>query len=139
MSNFNLRLVRPDEMPFVYAAWIRSSNREDCRPARVYKARDSSRLITLYMDQKIWEALLSKRIATLQDNIYVAESEGSLIGFISHNSKTLNYVYVESKFRRHGLAAEMLKLAGIGSRPVITHWTPDFHIWSKGSYIWASE
>lgn len=82
------------------------------------------------MHGKAWTDLLGNRIRGLMRHVLVAELEGALIGFVCPASfeggMVVHYIYVEPKFRRHGVGEKMLRHLGLSRYTpcTVTHWTP---------------
>ena len=124
----NIRPPLEDEWAFVFAGWIRSQR--EFAPCRVWHDRDGKQLRGPYMGRRAWDGALKCRIERLRRDaavsFVVAEFESALLGFLCGNREAVHYVYVEPKFRHHGIGRALVAhVYGQIDRPhVYTHWTP---------------
>jgi GNAT superfamily N-acetyltransferase len=122
-----VRAPQDGEWNFIRAGWVRSSS--TFPPCRVYRPEGGS-MRTKWMGQRDWTAMLSARFARLERmaSYAVAELEGALLGFVCWSPGALHYVYTEYRFRRRGVASELLRTAGLDEHTVATHWTPHLEL-----------
>lgn len=121
-----VREPRPDEWAFIFAGWVRSAG--GSAPSRVFEDA-AGKLRTRRMGRRAWEYALSARIEGLRRRatFRVAEAEGALVGFVCCASDwVLHYLYVDPKFRRAGVARQLLAHQGIVAACDVrfTGWTP---------------
>lgn len=99
-------LIRPaqsDDIPFIYATWLRSYRNDSVIGMSTKKATfyDSYKLV---IDQILNDTSATIRVMALED------SPATILGYAVGNGVTLHYCYVKESFRRLGLGKELVRV-----------------------------
>ena len=111
-----VRPARGDDLPFVFATWLRSVHASSLFAKRIPRPVFFERHHAAI--QRLLDRGAELSVACLK------EDDGVVVGYLAREGKLIHFVYVKGPFRRMGVARALLERAGLSPDECsCTHWT----------------
>jgi GNAT superfamily N-acetyltransferase len=127
---FSLRPGGPDDLPFVFATWLRSYKRSSSFARRV-----PNDVFYKFHHQAI-ERILVRTSAQLRI-AHAPDAPGVILGYAVTEPGVVHFVYVKGDFRRFGIGSALLAHVDVNAC-VFTHWTEGWDLllkrWPQAQY-----
>jgi hypothetical protein len=118
MSEIEIRPAKPDDLPFIYATWLKSYRTSQF-------AQNIESKIYFSWHHKIIESILTR------SQVVIAHPTGQpniIVGYLVTEPNVVHYCYVKFQFRKLGVATNLIQHQSIDPNQMqFTHATPDMN------------
>lgn len=117
MTDFSIRLVNPEDIPFIYSTWLKSFKQDSSTGTSMRK--------TVFMKDyvKVIDAILQDPNTT----VFVAcklDEPNIILGYMVFGpNRVFHYIFVKEAFRLFGIARTLFKSNQVDGESFCTHQT----------------
>ena len=113
MEKWNIRLANPNDIPFIYATWLKSYH---------YDSWTKGIAKSVYFDN--YKLVIDRLLGISQVLIACTVVDPEVIlGYMVHEPNTLHYCFVKEPFRNFGIAKSLFTKSELEPTATITHKT----------------
>ncbi len=113
MNNWNIREANPNDIPFIYATWLKSYH---------YDSWTKSIAKSIYFDN--YKLVIDRLLEASQVLIACHPTdENVILGYLVAEPEIIHYCFVKEAFRRFGIAKDLVRASEAPETAIISHRT----------------